>query len=382
MTDEKKYFIELLSSFVNRSVPTGRRVDFNELFRLADIHDVAGIIDNQLKQLDGEFLPQGNVKSYFNQSLGYTVKNYALRENAYQLTKDFIISNGCRFVFVKGINVKRYYPQPELRTSGDIDVIVDGGMLEKLYNSAKEKGYVIKDYVSHTLTLKLFKTDIEIHSQPDVFSDYFDDIFAVADKTDDFEYSLNEYNELLFVLCHLAKHLAYRGAGIRMLLDIDLIIRGIGNFDSDYFFEMCSKANILKTAETLTSLCKLWFDTPIKSTVDISGELLANLENVFLDGGSFGYEMNSVPTRYLSDGNNSKFKVMLKMAFPSREYLKICYPYYNKHAFLYPVARINRPIDGLFKKKNRAKEIINNGSSFSDSGVRFEVLKELGIEKV
>ncbi len=379
MTDEKRYFIELLSSFVNRSVPKGKKVDFSELFRLADIHDVGGIIANQLKLVETEYLPEGEVKSFFNQSLGYTVKNYALRENAYEMTRDFLNSCKCNYLFVKGINIKRYYPQPELRTSGDIDVIVEENALEELYAEAKKRGLIIKEYVSHTLTLMLFNTEIEIHSQPDVNGNYFDDIFSVAEKTDEFECKLSDYDELLFVICHLAKHLSYRGAGIRMLLDVDLIIRGINDFDGERFFSLCEKANILKTSEILTSLCKLWFNTPIKSSVEIDGELLLKLENVFLDGGSFGYEISSVPAKYLGSGGNSKLKIILKMAFPGRDYLKICYPYYKKHAFLYPVARLNRLADGLFKKKNKAKNALKYSSSASV--IQLEVLRELEIEK-
>ena len=83
MTAEKEYLTELLSSYVNQTEPKGRAVDFGELFRLADSHDVAGIIYTQLKKLDSKFRPEGEIKSYFNQSLGYTVKNNAEREIVY-----------------------------------------------------------------------------------------------------------------------------------------------------------------------------------------------------------------------------------------------------------------------------------------------------------
>ncbi len=376
MNEEKRYFIELLSSFVNETVPKGKSVDFMGLYRLADIHDVGGIIANQLKLVDNGFIPDGEVKSYFNQSLGYTVKNYALRENAYEMTKEFLVSCKCKHVFVKGINIMRYYPQPELRTSGDIDVIVEENSLETLYKEAKSRGLIIKEYVSHTLTLMFFNTEIEIHSQPDVLSNYFDGLFDIADKKSEYEYRLNEYDELLFVICHLAKHLAYRGAGIRMLLDVDLIIRGIESFDSARFFRLCKEAEILKTAEIITSLCKLWFGTPVESTLEIDPDLLNKLEDVFLDGGSFGYEMSTVPAKYVG---GSRLKVILKMAFPDKEYLKICYPYYKKHAFLYPIARLNRLFDGIFKKKNRAMNALKFSSS--DSRLQLEVLKELEINK-
>ena len=181
MTAEKKYFIELLSSYVNRTAPEGQKADYGELFRIAEIHDVGGIIANQLKQIPSEFQPEGEFKSNFNQLLGYTVKNYAVREMAYSSAKEFLNSAKCPHLFVKGVNVKEYYPDPELRTSGDIDVIVNTP-LESINSFAENNSATVKEYVSNTLTLVFNSVELEIHSEADVKSDYFNDIFSLAEK--------------------------------------------------------------------------------------------------------------------------------------------------------------------------------------------------------
>ena len=356
MTKEKNYFIKLLSSFLNQTEPEGEKVDFGELFRLADIHDVGGIITTQLKTLDAELQPEGELRSYFNQVLGYTVKNNVRRENAYCKVRQFLSDNEIEHIFVKGIILRNYYPVPELRTSGDIDVIVKAD-LDKIKKLALDNGIKIKDFVSETLTLSIDELDIEIHNKSDVVSNYFDDIFSLCEQVG-FEYKLSEYDHLFYVLCHLIKHLIYRGAGVRMLLDVDVMIRHITDFDENILISLSSESGVEKAVKIILSLCKLWFNTPINSSVELADtELLNRLEAVFLSGGSFGYETNSIPIKYFEQGS-SKLTVILKMAFPTREYLKKCYPYYKNNSLLLPVARVNRLLDGVFKKNKLAKKVI------------------------
>lgn len=376
MTKEKEYFLKLLSSFVNQTVPKGETVDLREVFRLADIHDVGGIIATQIKLTDEEYRPKNELKSFFNQVLGYSVKNNIQRENAFIKIQKFLNENEIEHIFVKGIIVKNYYPVPELRTSGDIDVIVKTD-LNKLKDLAVENGIKVTDFVSNALTLFIDGLDIEIHNQPDVITSYFDNMFSLCEK-DDFEYSLNEYDHLFYILCHLAKHLLYRGAGVRMLLDVDLTIRHIENFKQEKLLEIAKRTGVKKTVETILSLCKLWFNTPVKANVDLVEDcrLLNSLETVFLDGGSFGYSTNSIPLKYYKN-SKSRFGVILKMAFPDREYLKICYPYYKNNPLLYPVARVNRIADGILKKKKAAKNALSQIKSDGAVNTQLELIEEL-----
>ena len=311
--------------------------------------------------------------------LGYTVKNNAQRENAYQKLKALLDENEIDHIFVKGIIIKDYYPVPELRTSGDIDVIVRKDLSE-IKDIAEQKGVKIDAFVSNALTLTIDEISIEIHNQADVLTDYFSDIFALCEK-DGFEYSLNEYDHLFYVLCHLAKHLTYRGAGVRMLLDVDLMVRHIDSFDYEKLIDLSDKYGIKRTVETILSFCNYWFATPVTAAVDFKSEpeFLNNLESVFIDGGSFGHTVNTIPLKYLVN-NGSKFKIIMSMAFPSRDYLKVCYPYYKNNKWLYPIARINRLTDGVFKRGKNTKKALNQISKGDNAKIYIDLINELGLE--
>ncbi len=385
MNAQKEYFVYLLSCFLSGDAPLGRNVDFEELYKLADIHDVGAIIANELKKVDDEFKPDSVLLSHFTQLIGLTVIDYQKKEKVFDFIKVFLNANGIEHIFVKGMEVARYYPAPEFRTSGDIDVIVrkaDFSRIRELMTVTD--GIKVIDNQTNVVTVTVNGVSIEIHNNSDVWNEYFNDMFSLCDSKESYTYKLSEYNHLLYVICHLAKHIAYRGAGIRMLMDIDVLIRNISGFKYDEFLSICDNAGVMKTAMGLISLCAVWLNTPVEQEVSFDDDLLKSFESVLLDGGSFGYEENTVPLKYIKDANNAsvseRIKILLRMAFPDKEYLKYCYPYYNKHGYLYPIARLNRLFDGLFRKRKQSIGAINqikaNGGS---SAYQSEIIKELEI---
>ena len=379
MTNEKEFFIKLLSSFANQSAPNGEVIDYGEVFRLADIHDVGGIIANQLKLLNEDYKPKNEYNSYFNQMLGYAVKNNAQRERAFLKLKSFLVKNDIEHIFVKGIIIKEYYYIPELRTSGDIDVIVRPEALKKFTELARTEGFKITKISSDTVTLNILNVEVEVHNNSDVLVDYFDGIFSLCER-DNLEYKLNFNDHLFYVLCHIIKHIIYRGAGVRMLLDVDIMLRR-EEADLKRVLELSSEYNIEKAVKVILSLCSYWFNTPVEKYYDFTENktLLNKLEIVFIDGGSFGFYSNPIPLKYYRN-SNSKLGIFLKLAFPSKDYLKNCYPYYKNNHLLYPVARINRLTDGLFKSRKVAEKAMKQIIKDDSTQIQLDLIEELELK--
>lgn len=386
MNAQKDYFIYLLSCFLSGETPQGREADFEELFRLAEIHNVGAIVAGELQQVESAYRPTGKAASEFTQTIGLTLREYTHRENGFRFIKSLLNEAQLPHVFVKGVVVQHRYPTPELRTSGDIDVIIRKEDFEKAGELlAQHPAVSVTEKNSEVIAARAYGVELEMHNDADVGGHYFDDLFAIAEKESGYTYQLSDYDHLLYIICHLAKHLSYRGAGIRMLMDIDVMVRSIPDFDIRRLYILCDNAGVRKTAEALLSLSAYWLHTPVTATVDFHQEpqLLANFERVMLDGGSFGYEQNAIPVKYLENTSGSVFssiRVLLKMAFPPRDYLKICYPYYQQHAWLYPVARMNRLWDGLLRKRRAAAGAIQQVASQGGTGeAQLALMKELGI---
>ena len=386
MEQTKLDFIYLLSCFLNGKNPENRNYDWERLYKLADINDVACIIAFLIKSLDSGNKPVGETMMYFKKSMAVAISSYEEKSAAYKIITEIFNDNGIAFIALKGIILREFYPVKEFRTSGDIDFTVKKEHFSKVRQALEDNNIKILSDNAGVITAKTANCLVEIHNSADVKSSYFNDIFSTERNGN----ALCDYDHLLYVLCHLLKHLSYRGAGIRMLMDIDVMIRAIKNFDEDRFYESCKKAGVEKGAKVMLSLASLWFDTPVKTFYKFTfdNELVIKLASVLIDGGSFGYETSFVPASYVknraSNGGeltlSSRLGIALKMAFPEKDYLKKCYKYYEEHSILYPVAVINRLYDGVFKKRSNSKGALKQ--IFSDDKtalIQQELLSELEI---
>lgn len=380
MDKNKKYFIDTISAFLNgNQIEYCADIDYDEIYRLADIHDVAGIVARQIMNFDKEDIKKINCYSKFKQQLGYTVINFEKKKSILNMIKSDFNANGIDFMPVKGAVIRLLYTVPELRTSGDADIYFRQKDYEKIKIIYVARGVKFDAVNSHEMVFKINGETIELHCETDYDNDYFSDIFSIAEKIGEHEYTLKLEDQLLYVLCHIAHHFNHCGAGIRMFMDVDVLVRHFESFDADKFLEKCRNAGIETFARAVFSLCKIWFNTPVDASFDFSnGNLLQIFENTVIDGGSFGFQTRRFGEYYINKGigenakNNifTKFKAILLFIFPNPEYLKKKYEYCRKHKILLPIAWFNRLFDGAFKRKsnsiNTVKEIIQSGAASED----------------
>ncbi|MCR5208045.1 MAG: nucleotidyltransferase family protein [Eubacterium sp.] len=368
MTAEKEYLVYLLSCFLGGNKPEGRKTEWNEIYRLAEINDIEAIVASEIKKLDSAYAPEGELRSRFNQQLGQSIIHSERRDEAYKRLNAFLDGVAFERIFVKGIVLCNFYPAKELRTSGDIDVILrenDFNRLEELNENGTLSEYGLTDfkYTPVTCSVSADGLMIELHRNADVFGSYFDTIFDIAEKKSGYIRELDGYNHLLYVMCHLAKHLKERGAGIRMLLDIDVLIRHIENFDESCFYSLCSEAKIESTARMILSYCNYCFNTPVSDSSDIkeNKDMRDLFASVFIDGGSFGFAASNNATLHLNNSSVSgeinkraRLKILLRYVFPPACYVREYYAYSVKHKALVPLAYINRIFDAVFKRSERS----------------------------
>lgn len=389
MDKNKQYFIYLVSCFLNNEAPKyDKSTSLGEIYKIASTHGLCEAVCQAALSYFDKDLTDEKMRSVFRQTVGLAVIQSEKAEAATQAVNAFLNDIEEDHIFVKGAVIREYYPVKEFRTSGDIDVIVRKNSFDKICNAVKgNKAFTVKSHKTDVLTAEINSVEVEFHNNADVDCAYFDDAFSLCEKSEEHLYRLDNYNHLLYVICHIAKHLSYCGAGIRMLADIDVLVRAEKDFDLSRLLELADRAGRVRVCEALLSLCAYWFKTPVKSFVDFSkeAELLESFESAFIDGGTFGYEAGAVPLRYINTEKEKqsifdKIGVILKIAFPSREYLKKCYPYYDRNKLLYPAARINRVAD-CFKKAGKSKRSVKQVLSQSDSAkIQAKIMKELEIE--
>lgn len=390
MNQSEKYFVTLISSYLNQSTPPlPNEVDWQKIYRLACIHNVCAIVADRIMALSEDTGIDSELMSQFRQQLGYTLIDSGEKEEAQIFIKELLESSNIDYIFIKGAVLKNYYPVPELRTSSDTDVIIRHTDMEKVRSIIAKKATDISDNNSNVITALYNNQHIEIHSERDSDHPYFDGIFDMCEK-DGNKYIISDELHLIYVLCHMIKHFKMCGAGIKMFMDIDVLLRRLGSFDYKSFIDKCSQLNIDVFASACFSLCRKWFDTPICKDADLSADkkVIALFEEEILNSGNFGFNVRDLGNYYINKGTKlnqknsfiTKIRAMAALFFPKKEYLMRQYKYARKCPFLLPIAWANRIAAAVFKRSEHSKNTIKSiFTSGKDSQQYINLLRELDI---
>ena len=135
----------------------------------------------------------------------------------------------------KGYELRELYPVPELRTMGDVDVLVRDEDLERTAEVLCGLGYQKEEGGGAVWAFKKDNFTYEVHRRL-AFGSYWNDVdyegyFAAAfDRLTTGEGSRRYFtpeDHFIFLCFHLAKHLNSTGAGIRMVMDLALFLKFI-----------------------------------------------------------------------------------------------------------------------------------------------------------
>lgn len=392
MTTEKEYFLHLLACFLGGEEIQPRQVDWQVIFQLADQHNVQAIIAHQASTLPAPYAPTGQIKSFFNQQIGRTLQNYDVKQKVKAKIHALLDKSDIDHVFVKGSALRQYYPVPEFRTSGDIDVILRPADYHRMVELLESINCSYTD-LNNVTVLHAKGTEVEIHSNANIDCPYFSDLFAIGEDMGEHLYQIDMYDHILYVLRHICKHIKSTGAGVRMLMDMDVLIRNIDDFDQQELNARCEKAGYAKSWQAIASLLALWFHTPIEPYIDLGEDtaLLSNFETVFLDGGVFGFEQFDLGDYYISKsvGDSDKLgfwtriKALLHLFFPPVETLTNSFAYADRHRILVPVAYFHKLFLAVFTRFGHSRDTIN-AIMHNDSDVSIvyrDLLEELEISK-
>ncbi len=319
-TDE--YFIYLVSCHLNGENPNGeKRNDWQQIYNLADKNGVSAIAAEVVKKLPEDCRPKGNILALFNQSFDAAMNNYNRKMKSLSAFLSALSLENIPHLLVKGAVLRNLYPEPALRTGGDIDVIVKHADYYDAAKALKSRGFEQKNMKDSEAKFEINGDAFEINTELEsiniqskiYFSTPFDDISESVGYT----YKLKPLYHLLYVITHVAHHLKEGGAGIRMITDIDILIRNYRDIDIDSFLLLCENINIRKTAEALIALSKKWFSTPVAINFTFEDEdtrqLLKNLTGVITSGGRMNAE-SAANASDMSVNKECKIKKMFSAA--------------------------------------------------------------------
>lgn len=286
-----------------------------------------------------------------------------------------------RHMPLKGSVIRSFYPEPWLRTSCDIDILVPEGDLERAVAVINANGdYKVGPKDSHDISLySASGVHIELHYdlvEEGLVADttrILREVWQYSEPTEGYLYRMRATDEFFYFyhMAHMAKHFKAGGCGIRPLIDEWILDHRVSH-DKTSRDALLSEAGLLTFADRIRRLSEVWFSGAE------SDEITEKLDKFIVDGGVYGNQENRVNVQAAKINDNS-FKYLLSRVFVGYDVLKFRYPILQKHRWLMPAMQVRRWFGLLKGDKARAaiNEVQTLGSVDTD-GVN-EFLTEIGL---
>lgn len=383
MDSAVKKLTYLLSAYLKKEKIS---ISFNDeelsgLYSLSMAHDIAHITGAALKE--NSMLKDGEIKDAFERAVFTAV--YRNGKLSYELSNIKKCFNEKRIPFIplKGAVLMNCYPEPWMRTSSDIDVLVREEDLKIAADALKElfgcdykpRGshdiqFISQNNVHVELHYRLFKEN-EAANAEKPFSRIFDSALRVGTTS---ECLLTEEMFYYYHIAHMAKHIMNGGCGIRPFLDLWILDRR-GGYDEEKEKALLEEGGLLRFSESAKKLSRVWFEGKEHD------EVTKALEEYIVSGGVYGNMENKVLARQTEKGGG-KVRYALSRIWLPYETMRYHYPTLDGKKALLPLYEVIRWLKliffgGIKRSVNELK--INKDIGKSTAEGAHELLSELGL---
>ena len=326
------------------------------LFRLAKKHDLLHLVAAALER-NGLALDEGLQERCFQYQtaalLRYEQSQYALEE-----LSAFFVTNKIPYIPLKGAVIRCYYPEPWMRTSCDLDILVPENMVEQTAAlMEKELGYRRRDKTYHDVSLMSpLGVHVELHFN---IKENMDNIDSLLGRVWEFATPENEGTacrvltpeyQLFHLLAHMSYHFVHGGCGVRTVLDWWVLNRSF-DYDAVKLKEMCESAGIARFCEAVDALSHGWFDAKPLS------DLCVQMQAFILYGGVYGNLENRIAVqRADKTERKGKGQYILARAWLPLSELRTSDPILEKYPVLQPFCQLARWVSAI--KSGRIKKSV------------------------
>lgn len=361
--------------------PTPEQLE--KLYVLAQRQDLAHIAGQALgsMKLLGEDETSKKLKDMSMQAI------YRYVQLSYELAQSCKVLEEARIPFIplKGSVLRQYYPEPWMRTSCDIDILVQEKDLDQAVTVLKEKlQYQGEGKSDHDVLLRSSGgTTLELHfdtiqeryannTSRDVLSEIWQEASPIQAGSS--HMLLSDPMFYFYHIAHMAKHFEVGGCGVRSFLDIWILNHKVSH-EKENRDQLLQAGGLLRFARAAEKLSEVWF-----SGVPMD-DWSKQLNDYILRAGLYGDFENRAALGQAKEGGKFRY-VLTRRIFMPYNYLKAEYPILEKHKWLTPIYQVVRWFRALRRGEwnKRVRELqINAGVSREATTSAGNLLRHLGL---
>lgn len=308
-----------------------------ELYRLSAAHDMAHLTGSAL--LRRGLLPAGRIRDAFEKQVMLAVYRCETQRGELTRLRDALHAAGVPFLPLKGAVLRTLYPEPWMRTSCDIDILVPEEQADsaaRLLSEQLDYAYEFKNY--HDISMKApsgvhLELHFSIRENTKSIDPLLSDCWSYAFASANCEYRFS--NEYFFFhhLAHASYHFLHGGCGVRPFLDLWLLEHRV-SFDAAARDALLAQAGLTAFAAQARHLSEVWFGGAAHNDVT------RDMERYLLTGGVYGSAENLMNMQQLRQGGRARY-VLSRVWMP---YASLCckYPSLEGRPALTPLYQLRR----------------------------------------
>lgn len=265
-------------------------------------------------------------------------------------------ANGIDYMPLKGCNMKKRYPKPELRQMGDADILIRMEQYSKIRPIMQQLGFEEKQESDHDLTWQSKRLHLELHKRliPSYNKDYyayFGDGWCLAKQQAGSRWAMSPEDELIYLFTHFAKHYRDGGIGCRHLLDLWVYRRSCKDLQEAYIRKELKKLQLDVFYDNICRVLAVWFGDGQPD------EITRQITRFLWDSGSWGQQISHVLSVELKNAparsRHARRNAFLRTIFPDAQQIQYRYPILQKAPYLLPVIWPVRWVDILLFRGNQ-----------------------------
>lgn len=273
-------------------------VDWQAVFDESELQSVSALA---FSDLDPSILPDGVAKAWEENTYQIMMGNMRVDADHAKLHR-ILSSAGVPYVILKGNASAAWYPDPMLRSMGDVDFLIHKSDVGKADLLLRKKGYAPQpsnhecERAYHKGS-SVWELHWEVNGVPggDVgkrISEYLSDIIEKAEPAEltNGEYMApSAFHHGLVMLLHVARHMVTGGIGLRHLCDWAVFAAKIGERFPILFEEKLKAVGLWRFAQLLTQLSAEYLKCPPQSWMgEPEPGLIEALKDDVFASGNFG----------------------------------------------------------------------------------------------
>jgi hypothetical protein len=377
-----------------RAIPALSRKDWSRLMELAQRHDILALLYPAVAGLPAGTVPADRLVPWRHLTLQTGMREARRFHEALDITHAFA-GHALPCVAFKGVSLRSLYPQPDLRTMGDIDLLIRPENLTEAEALLREQGLrhlavgvSVQNWTSGQGMPVELHTALFCPSPGTLDQAFFKG--AIRRQAEDRSYFSPPPKEAaIYQVQHMAKHIRYLGFGLRELADFTLQIEqglelplllerldalGSGQFGRTVLLVARDLLGLELSNDTITA----WNIPP--KTVD-------HLAEAVLSAGTHGQDnpenaLSLIVTKRMDSAPRARWRFLGWLAFPPAPDLDPRYAYAQTRRWLLPWAWIHRLVRTAVLAPAKAFVIVRFGARYLFTGNRHRrLLADLGLRQ-